>query len=66
MTVVPPIVADYVKYTTLAKLGKKKVTRLRNANLRDKVWQEMTSDAQWIAIDILTGDIPKYKVATDE
>lgn len=64
--VVPPIVADYVKYTTLAKIGKKKVTRLRNASLRDRAWQEMNSNAQWLAVDILSGDISKYKVATDE
>lgn len=66
MTVtVPPIVADYVHYCTLAKKGKKKETRIKNAYRRDLVWESMTTEAQWTAIDILTNNKIKYKVSTD-
>ena len=65
MTVVPPIVADYVRYCTLAKTGKKKETRMRNAKRRDFTWEIMTTEAQWIAVDILCGNTVEYKVESD-
>lgn len=63
---VAPIVADYVKCNRLAVTGKKKETRLRNASQRDKIWNYMTTDAQWLAVEILSGHVVKYTVAKEK
>lgn len=63
---VAPIVADYIKCNRLAVEGKKKETRRRNANQRDKIWNYMTTDAQWLAIEILSDHQIKYTVAKEK
>lgn len=63
--VAPLIVADYIKFTNQIKNGKSKQIRLKLSEARDKLWGFMTTDAQWLTVDILSNQV-KYKVQVDE
>lgn len=63
--VAPLIVADYITYSRQLKKGKSKEVRLKLAEARDTAWSLMTTDAQWLAVDILSNRV-KYTVKVDE
>ena len=63
--VAPLIVADYITYSRQLKNIRSKEVRLKLAEARDTVWSLMTTDAQWLAVDILSNRV-KYTVKVDE
>ena len=63
--VAPLIVADYITYSRQLKNARSKEVRINLLEARDSVWSLMTTDAQWLAVDILSNRV-KYTVTVDE
>lgn len=63
--VVFPVVGDYIEYSNMLKQASTPQAKRKYAYVRDKIWETMTTEAQWQAVEILNGQL-EYKVLADE